>query len=234
MSTPNVRGRRIPGAVWIFLLAFTVRLVVLTRLSNSLHFLPDGDDMKFYSDWALRIDHGQLTDGKAFYGLPGYAYLLALIFLLAGQFDPFTVGLLQAVVDAGIAVLLWKISREVFAVSEAETENAPASRRPDIIGMGAALAWIFFTPAQAFSAVTMPTVFLVFAYYLCVWFALKIRSSNCWRPWIWIGLLIGIVATMVATILFAVPLLAAAIYLSFARESAGAGPMGRRSAPPSR
>jgi len=221
MSGPAVQGRRIPGGVWIFLLAFAVRLVVLTRLSNSLHFLPDGDDMKFYSDWALRIDHGQLTDGKAFYGLPGYAYLLALIFLLAGQFDPFTVGLLQSVVDAGIAVLLWKISREVFAVSDAESENVSPSRRPDFIGLGAALAWIFFTPAQAFSAVTMPTVFLVFAYYLCVWFALKTRSSSCWRPWIWIGLLIGVIATMVATILFAIPLLIVAIYLSFARESSG-------------
>jgi hypothetical protein len=222
MSAPIGQGRRIPGGVWIFLLAFAVRVLwVLIPLSKSLHFLPDGDDMKFYSDWALRIDHGQLTDGKAFYGLPGYAYLLALIFLISGQFDPFTVGLLQAVVDAGIAVLLWKISREVFAVSAAETETVQASRRPDCIGLGAALAWIFFTPAQAFSAVTMPTVFLVFAYYLCVWFALKTRSSSCWRPWIWFGLLIGVIATMVATIFFVIPLMVVAIYLSFARESAG-------------
>src|SRR5258708_38195075 len=122
---------RISPAVWIFLLTFAVRLAVLVRLSHSVHFLPDGDDMKFYSDWALRIAHGQWTDHQAFYGLPGYAYCLALIFLLAGGFDPFIVGTLQALFDAGIAVLLWKISREVFTANTGGGKNDISSRRPD-------------------------------------------------------------------------------------------------------
>src|SRR6476469_2188219 len=106
MRNPTqVTPRRIPVAVWLFLLAFAVRLLVLVRFSHSLNFLPEGDDMKFYTDWALRIAHGQWTDHQAFYGLPGYAYCLALIFLLVG-FDPFIVGILQASFDAGIAVLL--------------------------------------------------------------------------------------------------------------------------------
>src|SRR4051812_36992567 len=92
MSDSDLRVLRLPIGIWIFVLAFFVRLMVLVHLSNSLHFLPDGDDMKFYSDWALRIVGGRWTDGQAFYGLPGYAYLLALIFFIAGQFDPFSVG----------------------------------------------------------------------------------------------------------------------------------------------
>src|SRR5215217_7929589 len=115
-SVPSTR--RLTAAFWIFVLACAVRLLVLFEFSKSLHFLPDGDDMKFYSDWALRIAGGQWTDGQAFYGLPGYAYCLALIFKLVGGFDPFIVGVLQALMDAGIAVLLWKISREVFSVHE--------------------------------------------------------------------------------------------------------------------
>lgn len=193
-----------------------MRLLVLIRFSNSLHFLPDGDDMKFYSDWALRIAGGKWTDGQAFYGLPGYAYCLALIFKLVGGFDPFIVGLLQAFIDAGIAVLLWKISREVFSARESETKTVHTSRRPDFIGLGAALAWIFFTPAQAFSAVTMPTVWLVFAYYFCLWFAVKTRTSSWWKPWLALGLFVGFIAMLVATILFALPMLIVAIIFSVA------------------
>jgi len=202
--------------LWLFLLTFAVRLIILGRFSQSLSFLPEGDDMKFYTDWALRIAHGQWTDHQAFYGLPGYAYCLALIFLLVG-FDPFVVGILQACCDAGIAVLLWKISREVFDSTESAGKNPAWPRMPDFIGIGAALAWTFFTPAQAFSTVMMPTVWLVFAYYFCLWFAVKTRDASWWKPWLGLGLFCGVIAMLVATILFAVPLLIVAIFRSVAR-----------------
>lgn len=208
---------RFSTGLWLFLLAFAVRLVVLIRFSNSLHFLPDGDDMKFYSDWALRIAGGQWTDHQAFYGLPGYAYCLALIFKLVGGFDPFIVGVLQALLDAGIAVLLWRVSLEVFAVRDSEAKTALVLRRPDFIGIGAALMWIAYTPAQAFSTVMMPTIWLVFSYYLCLWFAVKTQDSSWWKPWLGLGLFAGFIAMLVATILFAVPLLIAAIFRSVAR-----------------
>jgi tetratricopeptide (TPR) repeat protein len=193
-------------------------MLVLVRFSNSLHFLPDGDDMKFYSDWALRIAGGKWTDGQAFYGLPGYAYCLALIFKVAGGFDPFIVGTLQALLDAGVAVLMWKISHLVFAPGEDETKTPLILRRADFIGLGAALVWIFFTPAQAFSTVMMPTIWLVFAYHLCLWFAVKTRASSWWKPWLGLGLFCGFIAMLVATILFALPLLIASIVRSVARD----------------
>ena len=216
MSPTPVRSQ-LRAALWIFLLAFTVRLIVLIRFSASLHFLPDGDDMKFYSDWALRIAGGQWTDGQAFYGLPGYAYALALIFTLVGGFDPFIIGTLQALLDAGVAVLIWKISHLVFAPRTEETKTVISLQRPDFIGLAGALAWIFFQPVQAFSAVMMPTIWLVCAYYFCVWFALKTETSFWWRPWLGLGLLVGVVAMLVATILFTVPLFLVAIFRSVGR-----------------
>jgi len=205
-----------PG-LWLFVVTFVVRLLVLIRFSNSLDFLPEGDDMKFYSDWALRIAHGQWTDHMAFYGLPGYAYLLALIFTLAGQFDPFSVGILQALLDAGIAWLIWKISREVFRGAAAAPDEGTSTRMPDFIGIGAALAWTFFTPEQAFSTILMPTVWLVFAYHFCLWYAVKTQEASWWRPWLGLGIFSGVIAMMVATILFAVPLLVTVIFRSVAR-----------------
>ena len=50
---------RFSPTLWVFLVAFAVQVLVLVRFSQSVHFLPDSDDMKFYNDWALRIAHGQ-------------------------------------------------------------------------------------------------------------------------------------------------------------------------------
>src|SRR5664279_4278272 len=108
-------------AFWLFVLTFSVRLVVLSKLSTTPYFAPESGDMKFYNDWALRIAHGTLTDHKAFYGLPGYAYLLAAIYTLIGL-DPFAVGVLQAVSEALIAVVIYKIAQAVFANEEQQTQ----------------------------------------------------------------------------------------------------------------
>ena len=216
-SSRLLQTLRAAPAFAIFLLAFAIRLLVLVRFSNSPHFIPDGDDMKFYSDWALRITHGQWTDHQAFYGLPGYAFCLAAIYKLSGGLDPFAAGLLQALMDAGVAALLYKIAHTVFAPTEEEAGAPLATARPHVIGFGAALMWMCFTPAQAFSMILMPTIWLVLSYYTCVWWAVKTQRSSWWQPWLALGIFAGVIAMLVATIFFAMPLLLAAIFLSVER-----------------
>jgi hypothetical protein len=215
MPAPTLPSRNFAlpfsAAIWVFLLTSAVRFIVLLRFSHSIHFLPDGDDTKFYSDWAMRIAGGQLTDGKAFYGLPGYAYCVAAIYKAAGGFNPFAVGLIQAAFEGGIAALLYKIASLVFAPSQAAGEG---TWRAQAIGWLVALAWTFYLPAQAFSIILMPTVWLVFAFYACVWWLVRTHASSWWRPWLGLGLASGVVATMVATILFLVPLMLTAILLT--------------------
>ncbi len=207
----------------IFLLAFAVQLFVLVRFSQSVHFLPGSDDMKFYNDWALRIAHGQWTDHQAFYGLPGYAYCLAAVYMVVGKWGIFLtvalVGVLQALMSAAIAAVIYQLAAAAFARGEGESGDRLTDARPHVIGAAAALAWIAFTPAHAFSAILMPTVWLVLAYYTCVLWALKTQESSWWKPWLFLGLACGLVAMLVATILFAVPLLLLAIALSVERGS---------------
>src|SRR5476651_1486626 len=77
----------IPAPVFVWLGVFLVQFLVLNMIADSRHFLPDGDDMKFYNDWAFKL-LGQLewkpgepnAPGTAYYGLPGYAYALAGIY----------------------------------------------------------------------------------------------------------------------------------------------------------
>jgi hypothetical protein len=218
MPTARPRLLRPSLAFWIFLFAFTVRLLVLVRFSHSASFLPESDDMAFYNSWALRITHGQFTDGKAFYGLPGYAWCLAGIYSLTGGFDPFIVGVLQCLMDAAVATLIYLIARTVFAPNERDGGSRLSAVRPHFIGIAAALAWIFFVPAQTFSVILMPTIWLILAFHLCVFLLVRIDRSTWWKPWLFVGLGCGMIAMLVATLLFLLPLMLVAIALTVDRD----------------
>jgi tetratricopeptide (TPR) repeat protein len=172
--------------------------------------------MSFYNDWAQRILHGQWTDHLTFYGLPGYAYLLAVLYKIFG-YGPFVPGLLQACLDAGTATLLYKIGQRVFGVEEsagaAGSSNSILRRRGHFIGLAAAAGWALFVPAQAYSIILMPTAWLVFVFWFLVWRVVDSNRSPTFLACLAYGLVIGVTATGIATILFLVPLLVAAILL---------------------
>jgi hypothetical protein len=194
----------------IFLAVFAVRLSVLLRLTRSALLLPSQGDMRFYSDWAKEILHGHVTQPLAFYGLPGYAYLLALLYKPFGE-NPFVPGLLQAAVDAGAAVLIYRICLRIFADlrSTSLTENLG----PRVVGIFAAVGWAFFVPAQGYSVVLMPTAWVVFVFWFVVWRLVRRDTAPSSLECFFLALLIGVTATGVATILAVVPLLCAALFL---------------------
>jgi len=161
--------------------------------------------MHFYNEWALRITKGQFTDGKAFYGLPGYAWILAGIYTVAG-FNPFVVGFVQALLDATTSALIFAIARVTFSNS-----RGCAFKNASLIGIVAAVGWTFFLPAQSFSLIVMPTAWLVCAFWgLLLWMLATERLGAVW-PWLAMGLLVGLCAVVIATILFLLPLLLAGI-----------------------
>ncbi len=209
--------RQLSPAHGLFLLTFCVRLYVVLGLCYMRFFVPDSGDMKFYSDWGLRIAHGVWTDHQAFYGLPGYPFLLGLLFKTL-NFDRFSVsvvaGLIQSLADAFTAVLIWKIGVEAF--SEAGERGQRVGK---VIGGAAAVGWALYQPAQAFSVVLMPTSLAVVAYWYCVWVVMRRRAFSTWKPWLGIGAVIGFNAMIVATILFAAPLALAGIVVRFLGET---------------
>jgi predicted negative regulator of RcsB-dependent stress response len=197
-----------PGlAHYIFALVLVLRLIALARLSASSLLVPSDGDMHFYDDWARRIARGEWTDHLAFYGLPGYAYLLALLYKIFG-YSPFVPGLFQSCLDAGTAVLIYKISVRIFAGAALEQ-----TRRGQIAAVLAALGWAFFTPAEAYSIILMPTAGLVFVFWLVVWDTIKTEHAVPPIRTLVYGIVIGLTATAVATILFLAPLLLAALFL---------------------
>ena len=192
---------------YVFAVVFLVRLVVLIRLASSPLLLPTGSDMQFYDEWAKQILHGHWTDQQAFYGLPLYPFLVAVLYAIFG-YGPFVPGFFQAGFDAGTAVLVYKIT-----VCTMTGASGPARQAAHLAGLGAALAWCFFVPAQAYSAILMPTAGAVFVFWLLVWQILSKRERLSWRRCLFCGVLIGFAAMGVATALFLIPLLVLAILL---------------------
>ena len=195
----------------IALLAFLLQLFVAIRFSHSAEFLPDGSDMQFYSDWAKRIAGGLWSDGRAFYGLPGYAYLLALFYSLLG-FDPFTVAVFQAVVFAAVAVMIYQLALLSFGGSDHSPTDKHASAEAKWIGWLAALTWIFYVPAQTFATILMPSIWGVAGYWGCLLWILRVRKPGRVVQWFVIGVAIGLLATAVATVFILLPILVAAIW----------------------
>jgi len=217
-SLPTLRRFAAPGFA-VFASVLFLRVAVLTRLTGSAFLLPSRGDMHFYNDWAQRILRGAITDHLAFYGLPLYAYVLAFFYKIFG-YNPFIPGLFQALLDAGTAVLIYQItlliSQERVAFTTGSTSRVwswVAANQSKLIGLVAALGWALFVPAQAYSAILMPTVWLVFVFWFVVWRIVKSESAPTPRECLFLGLLIGVTAMGVATILFLFPLVAAALLL---------------------
>jgi len=166
--------------------------------------------MGFYNEWALRISQGQWTDGKAFYGLPGYAYLLAFLYLFTGA-SPWLPAFLQCGLDALTAVLIAQIGLEVWG-----SHNRLMSWG---IALTAALGWMFFLPAQTLAIILMPTSWIVAAFWGLVWWILQTNARTTWRTWLGMGLFLGVVSMLVATGLMLLPLILVAIWLRQSSES---------------
>ena len=209
-------GRGLPRfTYYVFAFALLVRLIALARLTSSPSLLPTSGDMHFYDDWARQIVNGRFTDHFAFYGLPLYAYLLAFLYRVFG-YSPFLPGFLQACLDAGTAMLLYKIAVRIF-----RRDEEPGRNQAKVIGLLAAAGWTLFVPAQAYSIILMPTAGLVFVFWFLVWQIVDREQAPTALRCLAYGVLIGITATGIATILFIVPLVLVALLLKPRADSAG-------------
>jgi len=172
--------------------------------------------MQFYDNWAKQILHGHWTDHQAFYGLPLYPFLLAVLYRIFG-YSPFVPGLFQACFDAGTAALIYKIT--VYLLNRGREGMCT---RAAVAGILAAAGWCLFVPEQAYSAILMPTAAATFVFWLLVWLVIRTGAPPSPRRCCAYGLLLGFAAMGVAAILFLLPLFIAAIFIRQAKMAARA------------
>lgn len=220
-------------ALWVFLGVFLFQSLLVLHLSESRHFIPDSDDMRFYRDWARKIS-GEMAwrageanaPGTAFYGMPGYAYALAGIYGLTGGYDsatsPLLVALLQAAFHAGTATFLFLLCRRIFGGEEPWQQ-----KRGAWLGSIAAVLWAALTPAQVFSAIHMPTAWVICAFWGLLYWIICLaqrKTVSWWKPWLPMGLLLGVVSLLVASVLMLLPLILLAVVLTVGRQKQGRFP----------
>ena len=82
-----------------------------------------------------------------------------------------------------------------------------------MIGVLAAIGWAFFQPAESYSIILMPTTWLVFVFWYLVWSVVRYRELPSLGRLLSYGLVVGITAMGIATILLLIPLLLLAILL---------------------
>lgn len=194
---------RIPAALWVFGISFLLQFFILQSIADTRYFLPESDDMKFYNDWALRIAGGQWTDGKAFYGMPGFAYALAGIYSVTGGFDPeyspFLIAQLNAILHALTTTFIFLIGRRIFGTE----------KRGTFLSLTASACWLAMTPAQVFTAILMPTSWVICGYWGTTYFLLRVWQDGPPKRaivWLLLGIATGLIASTVATILMLLPL----------------------------
>ena len=178
--------------------------------------------MHFYNVWAQRILGGGLTDHLAFYGLPLYAYVLALLYKCFG-FSPFVPGLIQALLEGGTAVLIYKLTGRVIS----DSSQAPVSFSPKLVAsaaLAAGVAWGLFVPAEAYAVILMPTVWLIFVFWFVVWRIVRTDYAPKATEYLALGILLGVTAMGVATILFLAPLLLATSFRKLRPQGNSSGP----------
>lgn len=197
---------------YIFAVTFFIRLISLSHLTSSPFLLPSGSDMDFYDQWAKEILRGHWTDHQAFYGLPLYPYALALLYRLFGS-GHFLPGFIQVCLDAGTAVLIYKICIFVFRDAAEQKSETSLARNRTVLSVAAAAGWTLFVPAQAYSIILMPTSASVFVCWLLVWTIITRKAiASPWRT-LALGTVIGFAAMGVATTLVVIPLALAALFL---------------------
>jgi len=168
--------------------------------------------MQFYDNWAKQILHGTWTDRQAFYGLPLYPFLLAVLYRIFG-YSPFVPGFFQSCFDAGTAALIYQITVRLMA------RGTGGSNASKVTGILAAAGWCFFLPAQAYSIILMPTAGTTFVFWLLVWQLVRAEIAPSPLRSLASGLLLGFAAMGVASILLLLPLFIFAIL--FRKASTG-------------
>ncbi len=98
-------------------ICMALRLYSLSTLVDSPFYPPDDGDGRYYLDWAGRIAGGMWTDGKSFYGLPLYPYLLGFLKLIFPG-SLITPLIIQAIADSAIAYLITDFSIIIFAIDQ--------------------------------------------------------------------------------------------------------------------
>lgn len=176
--------------VFIFVLAFVVRLIYLLQIESSLPFFYVLRLDELYHDiWAQQIASGDWLETEPFFRAPLYVYLLALTYKIFGH-NLILPRLFQILIGSLSCVLTYLIARKLFNRT---------------VGIISGVAACFYAMLILYDAHLLITSLVVFLDLVLIY--LLLRSGEQPRPlnWFLCGIVLGISAIARPNILVFVP-----------------------------
>src|SRR5215470_14804207 len=173
--TMSERTKRRVAGLFIFVVAFALRLFHVWQIRRSPFFTVLLGDARGYDEWAQRIAAGDWIGHDVFYQAPLYPYFLALIFRLAGR-SLMLVRVVQAAIGSCSCVLLALAARRLFS---------PRA------GLVAGLMLAVYAPAIFFDGLLQKSVLDVFFVCLALWLIAEITKRSWSWAWLGLGVVVG-------------------------------------------
>ena len=104
--------------IFIFIFAFSIRLVYLNQIKSSPLFTPSRAtiDELLYDQWAKDIAFKDPVGKEPFWGLPLYPYFLGVVYFIFGA-NVFIARFIQILIGAANCVLIYIIGKRIFGRS---------------------------------------------------------------------------------------------------------------------
>jgi len=188
--------------VFIFLLAFVLRIIYLLQMRSNPHFFSPTMDPLYHDVWAQNIASGNWIGSKVFFRAPFYAYFLAMVYKIFGH-SYIIPRVIQHLIGSFSCVLVFFLARRLF------------NRKVAIIsGLIAATYGMLFY----FEDELLLDSFLVFFDLLLIISLLKAREAPRFSRWLLCGIILGFSAITRPNILFFIPFVWMWMFLVFKKE----------------
>jgi len=185
----------------IFLAAFFIRLVYLIQArSNPAFYYPMVDEL-WHLNWAKEIIGGNFWGSTAYFRGPLYPYFLAFLLKITGS-HLFWTRLLQMLLGAGSAVMVFKIGQKLFSHKAAVLAGF----------MLAVYGTMIF-----YEAMLLIPVLFVFLNLVAVYLLILYKESEKSWHWLAAGFVLGLAAIARPNVLLLVPGFMVWIYLATVR-----------------
>ncbi len=165
--------------VAVFALALVLRLAYVIFLKNNyLFFDQPGSDVKYYQEWAEAIAYGDWIGQGPFYGMPLYAYFLAVLKRLALGHD-LLVRFFHLILGSSNCILVYLLARKIFSQPVALAASLMTATNFILIYYD----WLM-----------MPVGLIIFLSLLIALFLLEKEGLHKNSEWLILGLLAGLTA----------------------------------------
>ena len=189
------RGEMLALAV-IGLVAFLLRLGCTLELRRDVLFDHPVVDQADYADWGRMIAQSGYSEPEAFPRPPGIAYALALLFRIAGP-GLFWPRVVQALLSSACCLLVFGMARRLFSTR---------------IALAAACLVAVHAVLVHASTEIMPTTWVTFFDALALYCLVRAERSAGWAWPLASGVVLGISALFLPTILLFVPVAVVALW----------------------